>query len=453
MYDQVGGGFHRYSTDARLAGAALREDALRQRPARPRLPRRLQASPATPFYRRIAERDARLRPARDDATPAGGFYSTQDADSEGDEGKFFVWTPARAARACSATTPSSSARYFGVTDGGNFEGTQHPQRAASTPERFAEPHGLDADAASTACSPAPSATLYAAREQRVHPGRDDKVLTAWNGLMLRAFAEAALRLRRRRATATPPCATPTSCSTRAAARRPAAAHAGRTASRKLQRLPRGLRLPHRRPARALRRRPSSRATCAAAIELADEMIDLFWDDDVAGLLRHRPRPRDADHPPARPLRQRHAVRHLRRRRRAAAPRRCSPTTPTTSAAPSTCLRAVAPYRRRAPPRPSAALLCALDFHLSTPQELAHRLAGRRRRRRRAAARRRSRLPTCRNLLLVGAPEGAGRRPHAPARRPPAAGRRRHRLPLRALRLPGPNHRPGGAEAAVGIVSI
>ena len=113
--------------------------------------------------------------------PEGGFYSTQDADSEGEEGKFFVWTPGGDQARCSAPMPRSALRYWGVDQGPNFEGKSilwvpgepDPARVESARRR-----------------------LWQAREQRVHPGRDDKVLAAWNGLACRALAQAGRALER-----------------------------------------------------------------------------------------------------------------------------------------------------------------------------------------------------------------------------------------------------------------
>ena len=113
--------------------------------------------------------------------PAGGFYCTQDADSEGEEGKFFVWTPdeIRAVLGDEADAlwpPTASSRH------GNFEGKNILELVGDMDQRPAL-----ADA---------RRRLFEAREQRVHPGRDEKVLTSWNGLMLAAFAEAARALDR-----------------------------------------------------------------------------------------------------------------------------------------------------------------------------------------------------------------------------------------------------------------
>jgi uncharacterized protein YyaL (SSP411 family) len=133
-----------------------------------------------PFFRTITEEtlDYVMREMTD---PDGGFYSTQDADSEGEEGKFFVWTPAEIREILRDDADDFMATY-GVTQHGNFEGKNilefvrdMNQRANLTEARQ---------------------KLFEAREQRVHPGRDEKVLTSWNGLMLAAFAEAARALDR-----------------------------------------------------------------------------------------------------------------------------------------------------------------------------------------------------------------------------------------------------------------
>ncbi len=112
--------------------------------------------------------------------PLGGFYSAQDADSEGHEGKFFVWTPDEM-RAVLGDAAGDAMAYWGVDRGPNFEGKSILYVAGEPdPARIA----------------AARQALFAARERRVHPGRDDKVLAAWNGLMAVAFAEAGRALGR-----------------------------------------------------------------------------------------------------------------------------------------------------------------------------------------------------------------------------------------------------------------
>ena len=127
------------------------------------------------FYRTITEEilDYIIREMTD---PEGGFYSTQDADSEGEEGKFFVWTPAGIRDVLGADAEAFISAY-GVTERGNFEGRNILELVGSLEERKALVEARS--------------KLFEARERRVHPGRDDKVLTSWNGLMLAAFAEAA----------------------------------------------------------------------------------------------------------------------------------------------------------------------------------------------------------------------------------------------------------------------
>ena len=193
IYDQIGGGFHRYSTDpfwlvphfekmlydnGLLAKLYLHGFLVTQRP----------------LYRRVVEEtlDYVLREMTD---PSGGFYSSQDADSEGEEGKFFVWTPDEIRQVLGEETGDLVGGFFGSTEAGNFEGMtifNIPQ----PPERFAEEYGIPLeDLLATVKSSKEDLRLV--REQRVHPMRDDKVLSSWNGLMLRAFAEAAQVLDRR----------------------------------------------------------------------------------------------------------------------------------------------------------------------------------------------------------------------------------------------------------------
>src|SRR5262249_50334662 len=114
---------------------------------------------------------------------------TQDADSEGHEGKFYVWTPSEIRTVLGEDDGTLVCRYWGVTEGGNFEGRNilWVQRSL---EAVAEDAGVSTERLETAGARA-KRELFAARAQRVWPGRDEKVLTSWNGLMMRSFAEAA----------------------------------------------------------------------------------------------------------------------------------------------------------------------------------------------------------------------------------------------------------------------
>ena len=191
MYDQVGGGFHRYSTDAYWLVPHF-EKMLYDNALLARLYLHAWQITGDPLYRRITEEtlDYVLREMTD---PAGGFYSAQDADSEGVEGKFFVWTPEEL-RPLLGDDAELVMGYYGVTERGNFEGA-NILNVPTPPEDYAERRGVSEDELFAAIQRARS-VLLETREQRIHPLRDDKVLTSWNGLMLRAFAEAGAALGR-----------------------------------------------------------------------------------------------------------------------------------------------------------------------------------------------------------------------------------------------------------------
>jgi len=179
MYDQLGGGFHRYSVDDRWLVPHF-ERMLYDNAQLARVYLHAWQVTGNEFFRTITEEilDYVVREMLD---PAGGFYSTQDADSEGEEGKFFVWTPSEIREALSSEADEFMAAY-GVTRHGNFEGKNILEFVGDLDQRPAL-----ADA---------RRKLFDARERRGHPSRDEKVLTSWNGLMLAAFAEAARALDR-----------------------------------------------------------------------------------------------------------------------------------------------------------------------------------------------------------------------------------------------------------------
>jgi len=187
LYDQLGGGFHRYSVD-RVWLVPHFEKMLYDNAQL--VPVYLSAFQLTEeaFFARIAREtlDYVVREMRD---PAGGFYSTQDADSEGVEGKYFVWTPGEVAEVLGEDLAAIACRYWDVSAEGNFEErsilrvlTDVEPFAATLGREPAEIEGLLATAREK---------LLAVRYRRIAPARDEKILTSWNGLMISAFANAA----------------------------------------------------------------------------------------------------------------------------------------------------------------------------------------------------------------------------------------------------------------------
>jgi uncharacterized protein YyaL (SSP411 family) len=182
MYDQIGGGFHRYSTDARWLvphfEKMLYDNALLSR---------LYLH----YFQVSGEQSAHETVEgildyvlREMTHPGGGFYSTQDADSEGHEGKFFVWDLKEIEQALGEMDAATFSAYYNITESGNFEGKNIPNVTQLSEEI----------AASLKES---RRKLFELRETRIKPDRDEKILTAWNGLMLASFAEAGVILNRR----------------------------------------------------------------------------------------------------------------------------------------------------------------------------------------------------------------------------------------------------------------
>ena len=192
IYDQIGGGFHRYSTDTYWLVPHF-EKMLYDNALLVRLYLHAYQITRKPLYRRVVEEtlDYVLLEMTD---PAGGFYSAQDADSEGEEGKFFVWRPEEIAEVLGEEDGALVSRYYGVTTVGNFEGRSILNVAPEAAEDM-ERAGIAGERLDALLRRA-RAGLMEARSRRVPPERDDKVLTSWNGLMIAAFAEAAAVLDR-----------------------------------------------------------------------------------------------------------------------------------------------------------------------------------------------------------------------------------------------------------------
>jgi uncharacterized protein len=185
IYDHLGGGFARYSVDGRWLvphfEKMLYDNALLAR----LYLHGWQVTGEDRFRQVLTETVGYVR--RDLGMPGGGFASAEDADSEGEEGRFYVWTPeqVRAAldRAGLGEHAEDALAWWGIEPGGNFEGASIPNRLHGR-GRLARPEGIEAA----------RRALLEDRSTRVRPGLDDKVLTEWNALMISALAEAGAAL-------------------------------------------------------------------------------------------------------------------------------------------------------------------------------------------------------------------------------------------------------------------
>ncbi|HEU4834943.1 MAG TPA: thioredoxin domain-containing protein, partial [Pyrinomonadaceae bacterium] len=192
IYDQLGGGFHRYSTDSRWLVPHF-EKMLYDNALLSRLYLHYFQVSGEPLARATVEGilDYVLREM---THPDGGFYSTQDADSEGHEGKFFVWDIQEIRDALGETAASRFCDYYNITESGNFEGKNIPN-VTRTLEDVAVAQNVSIAELAASLNES-KRILFELREKRVKPDRDEKILTAWNGLMMASFAEAGIVLNR-----------------------------------------------------------------------------------------------------------------------------------------------------------------------------------------------------------------------------------------------------------------
>ncbi len=187
IYDQLGGGFHRYATDDKWLVPHF-EKMLYDNALLSRLYLYAYQVTGAAFYRRIAEETLDYV-VREMTNSEGGFYSAQDADSEGVEGKFFVWTPAEVKAILGEEEGEWFCRYYDVTSRGNWEG----HSILNIPREMsiiAKLENINEEELNQIIERGRK-KLFEHREQRIKPHRDEKVITSWNGLMLRSFAEAA----------------------------------------------------------------------------------------------------------------------------------------------------------------------------------------------------------------------------------------------------------------------
>ena len=179
MYDQIGGGFARYSVDADWVVPHF-EKMLYDNALLARVYAHLWRRTGSPLARRVA-RETCAWMISDLGTAEGGFASALDADSGGEEGLFYTWTPAELTEALGPSDGQYAAEVFGVTESGTFEGGRSVLQLLADPadaQRLARIREI----------------LHAQRKERVAPGRDDKVVAAWNGLAIAALAETGLLL-------------------------------------------------------------------------------------------------------------------------------------------------------------------------------------------------------------------------------------------------------------------
>jgi uncharacterized protein YyaL (SSP411 family) len=180
IYDQLGGGFHRYATDSCWLVPHF-EKMLYDNALLSRVYLHAYLVTGQELFHSMAESTLDYV-LREMASPEGGFYSTQDADSEGVEGKYYLWTPDEIIDALGKKDSQAVMDYFGVSAEGNFDG-----KNILNVVKQLEPGNI---------SRAKEALLKK-REERAKPGRDEKILASWNGLMLSSLAEAACSLGRR----------------------------------------------------------------------------------------------------------------------------------------------------------------------------------------------------------------------------------------------------------------
>ena len=188
MYDHLGGGFHRYATDREWTVPHFEKMLYDNAGLPPLYLAGHQLTGDEGYAETVDETLAFVE--RELTHPDGGFYSTLDARSGDEEGSFYVWTPADVHAHLDDPAATLFCERYGVTDGGNFERGTTVLNVSTTIDTLADDHDLTTDAVTTKLSNACD-TLFAAREERARPPRDEKILAGWNGMMISAYADAA----------------------------------------------------------------------------------------------------------------------------------------------------------------------------------------------------------------------------------------------------------------------
>jgi len=186
IYDQIGSGFHRYSVDEQWLVPHFEKMLYDQAMLAMAYIEVYQATGKARFGKVAREIFAYV--LRDMTAPEGGFYCAEDADSEGREGQFYVWTPEEIKGHLGDVPGDLFCRFYDITEKGNFEEGKSIPHMPLTLEAFAQKEGIDPAKLDTALKDA-RARLFDIRKKRVHPLKDDKILTSWNGLMIAALAK------------------------------------------------------------------------------------------------------------------------------------------------------------------------------------------------------------------------------------------------------------------------
>jgi uncharacterized protein len=186
IFDQVGYGFSRYSVDEKWLVPHFEKMLYDQAMLAMAYMEAFQAT-SKPLYARVIREifDYVLRDMRD---PDGGFYSAEDADSEGKEGWYYLWTPEQVHEVLGPEPGELFCHYYNVASEGNFEHGRSIPHITFQPQSLAQQKGMDVGELERQLEESRQ-KLFAVREQRIHPLKDDKILTAWNGLMIAALAK------------------------------------------------------------------------------------------------------------------------------------------------------------------------------------------------------------------------------------------------------------------------
>ena len=193
IYDHLGGGFYRYSVDAEWQIPHFEKMLYDNGPLLALYAQTWQAT-REPRFRTVAEETGEWL-IREMQSPDGGYYATLDADSEGEEGRFYLWTPEQVRELLNTEEYTTFAVCYGLELPPNFEGRAWHLRVVAEAAELAPRLGVE-PAQVNAWLASARHQLFTARSQRVWPGRDEKILTAWNGLAIRGMAIAGRLLER-----------------------------------------------------------------------------------------------------------------------------------------------------------------------------------------------------------------------------------------------------------------